>query len=149
MHGKELKFYFCGSIRGGRQLASDYQRIIEMLKLHGQVLTEHLGDDQEIESKDRILSDVQIHDRDMDWVCESDLVVAEVSIPSLGVGYEIGRAIELGKPVLSLFRSDADFRLSAMIAGSEGVSTIAYEQLDDLPEKIRDFISSNARRRTS
>lgn len=149
MHGKELKFYFCGSIRGGRQLASDYQKIIEMLKLHGQVLTEHLGDDQEIETKDRILSDVQIHDRDMDWVRESDLVVAEVSIPSLGVGYEIGRAIELGKPVLSLFRSDAGFTLSAMIAGSEGVTPIAYGKLDELPDIIRDFISSNAPRRTS
>ena len=71
-----------------------------MLKHYGQVLTEHLGNDQEIESKDRILTDVQIHDRDMEWIRESDLVVAEVTIPSLGVGYEIGRAIELGKPVL-------------------------------------------------
>ncbi len=149
MPGKEIKFYFCGSIRGGRQLASDYQSIISMLKLYGQVLTEHLGDNREIETKDRILTDVQIHDRDMDWVREADLVVAEVTIPSLGVGYEIGRAIELGKPVLSLFRSDSGFSLSAMIAGSEGVTHLAYEHLDQLPVKIRDFISAHAPRSIS
>jgi len=138
---KGKKFYFCGSIRGGRQLASDYQRIIKMLKLHGQVLTEHLGDDQEIETKDRMLTDVQIHDRDMDWIRESDLVVAEVTIPSLGVGYEIGRAIELGKPVLSLFRTGAGYTLSAMISGSEGVTLLAYNNLEELSVQIGDFIT--------
>jgi len=32
-------------------------------------------------------------------------VVAEVTIPSLGVGYEIGRAVALGKRVLCLYRA--------------------------------------------
>ena len=149
MDDKRMKFYFCGSIRGGRQLADDYQKIIEMIKLHGQVLTEHLGSNQEIESKDRILTNVQIHDRDMDWVRESDMVVAEVTVPSLGVGYEIGRAIELGKPVLCLFRSGLDFTLSAMIAGSEGLTSLTYESIDDLPVLIEGFISANAPGRTS
>jgi nucleoside 2-deoxyribosyltransferase len=145
----ERKIYFCGSIRGGRQLASDYQKIIEMLKQYGQVLTEHLGDDVKIETKDRVLTDVQIHDRDMDWVRDSDLVVAEVTIPSLGVGYEIGRAIELGIPILTLFRSDSGFALSAMIAGSEGLTPFVYKQLDELPEQFREFIAAYDPRRTS
>ncbi len=149
MTANVLKFYFCGSIRGGRQLATDYQKIIEMLKQYGEVLTEHLGDDREIETKDRILSDVQIHDRDMDWVRESDLVVAEVTIPSLGVGYEIGRAIELGKPVLSLFKSGSGFYLSAMIGGSEGVSMVHYEYIGELTGPLEMFISERAPRRTS
>ena len=144
-----MKIYFCGSIRGGRQLASDYQRIIEMLQQFGLVLTEHLGDDREIETKDRILTDVQIHNRDMDWVRESDMVVAEVTIPSLGVGYEIGRAIELGKPILCLFRSDSEFYLSAMIGGSENVTLVRYKNLLQLPAPIEEFISKRAPRHTS
>jgi len=144
-----MKIYFCGSIRGGRQLASDYQRIIEMLQQFGLVLTEHLGDDREIETKDRILTDVQIHNRDMDWVRESDMVVAEVTIPSLGVGYEIGRAIELGKPILCLFRSDSKFYLSAMIGGSENVTLARYKNLLQLPAPIEEFISKRAPRHTS
>jgi len=114
-----------------------------MLLPYGQVLTEHLGNDSEIESKDRILSDVQIHNRDMEWLRESDLVIAEISIPSLGVGYEIGRAVELGKPVLSLYRSGTEFSLSAMVSGSEGVRMIQYERLDELTGPIRTFISSH------
>lgn len=149
MQENRMKFYFCGSIRGGRQLAENYQRIIEMLELHGKVLTEHLGSNREIETKDRILTDFQIHDRDMDWVRESHMVVAEVTIPSLGVGYEIGRAIELGKPVLCLFRSGSDYTLSAMIAGSEGITLLNYEGLDELQGPIENFISSNAPGRTS
>lgn len=144
MQEKKVKFYFCGSIRGGRQLADDYQRIIEMLQLHGQVLTEHLGSNRDIETKDRILTDVQIHDRDMDWVREAHMVIAEVTIPSLGVGYEIGRAIELGKPVLCLFRSGTVYTLSAMIAGSEGLSLLNYKNLDELSGPMGDFISRHA-----
>ena len=30
MQKKKVKFYFCGSIRGGRQLADDYQKIIDL-----------------------------------------------------------------------------------------------------------------------
>lgn len=38
-----------------------------------------------------------IFDRDVKWPNESDLIVAEVSIPSLGIGYELGLAERLGK----------------------------------------------------
>ena len=50
------------------------------------------------------LSDKQIHDRDMKWLLESDLIVAEVTNPSLGVGYEIGRAIGYEKNYLPIQR---------------------------------------------
>ena len=149
MQGEELKFYFCGSIRGGRQLASTYQKIIEWLKNDHQVLTEHLGDDKKIETNDRILSDRQIHDRDMDWIRQSDLIVAEVTIPSLGVGYEIGRAIEMNIPVLCLFDVSSDKDLSAMIAGSEGVDNHAYHDFGDLKDALKQFIAAHAPHRTS
>ena len=38
-----LKIYFCGSIRGGRQDADLYARIIKQLESYGKVLTEHVG----------------------------------------------------------------------------------------------------------
>ena len=44
-------------------------------------------------------SDVEIHDRDMNWITQSDIFVAEVSNPSLGVGYEISAAISLNKKI--------------------------------------------------
>lgn len=144
-----IKVYFCGSIRGGRQLASNYGKIITMLQGHGKVLSEHLGDDNAIQAKDRILPDQTIHDRDMQWIVESDLLVAEVTIPSLGVGYEIGRAVELKKPVLCLFKAGSEQVLSAMIAGCKDVETHSYFKTEDLTKIIGQFISLHAPYRTS
>lgn len=134
------KIYFCGSIRGGRQLAVGYEKIIGMLQQHGKVLTEHLGSDREVLVKDRLLSDLEIHDRDLQWIMESDLVVAEVTVPSLGVGYEIGRAVHLGKPVLCLFSAASEQPLSAMIAGCSEVELVRYNQIDELHDRIKKFV---------
>jgi nucleoside 2-deoxyribosyltransferase len=130
-------------------MAATYQVIIGILKQQGAVLTEHVGDEDEVSQKDLYLSDNEIHDRDMEWIRESDMVVAEVTIPSLGVGYEIGRAIELDKPVLCVFNSGSQKKLSAMIAGSEGVKLHNYSDTAELAPVISDFITRHAPRRTS
>lgn len=144
-----MKIYFCGSIRGGRDLADSYAKMIEMLGAYGKVLTEHLGSNEEIEIKDRILSDKAIHDRDFQWIIESDLLVAEVTIPSLGVGYEIGRAVELGKPVLCLFKKDSDYTISAMISGSDQVKMMYYTNLKEVQDIFREFFKSYVPHRIS
>ena len=143
-----MKIYFCGSIRGGRHLAATYSRMISLLQSYGNVLTEHLGSDEEIETKDRVLSDKTIHDRDMQWIVEADLLVAEVTVPSLGVGYEIGRAIEMNKPVLCLFKENEDYYLSAMISGSEAVTMCYYKNLDEVQEAFEAFFRKHAAHRT-
>jgi len=143
------RIYFCGSIRGGRQLAATYGTIIRMLTYYGEVLTEHIAEPGEVSGIDLNRSDRYIHDRDMQWIRESDIIVAEVTQPSLGVGYEIGRAIDMKKPVLCLFDPSIGNRLSAMIAGSEGVDMHEYSNPDDLGEVLKNFISEHAPGRTS
>jgi len=144
-----MNIYFCGSIRGGRDLASIYAEIIAMLGSYGRVLTEHLGSDEVIEAKDRVLSDKEIHDRDLQWIVESDLLVAEVTVPSLGVGYEIGRAIEMGKPVLCLFKQGSEYTISAMIAGSDNVEMKYYQSLEEVKDLFEAFFSLHAPHRIS
>ena len=144
-----MNIYFCGSIRGGRDLASTYAEMIAMLGSYGRVLTEHLGSDEVIEAKDRVLSDKEIHDRDLQWIVESDMLVAEVTVPSLGVGYEIGRAIEMGKPVLCLFRQGSEYTISAMIAGSDKVEMKYYQSLEEVKDLFETFFSLHAPHRTS
>jgi nucleoside 2-deoxyribosyltransferase len=144
-----MKIYFCGSIRGGRDLAATYARMIAWLESYGTVLTEHLGSDEEIESQDRRLSDKEIHDRDLGWIRDSDVLVAEVTVPSLGVGYEIGRAIEMGKPVLCLFQQGSSYTLSAMISGSEGVEVKTYKKPEEVKEAFETFFRKHAPHRTS
>ncbi|XP_069104130.1 5-hydroxymethyl-dUMP N-hydrolase-like isoform X2 [Argopecten irradians] len=113
-----MKIYFAGSIRGGRQDAELYLRIIDKLQSYGTVLTEHVGA-KTLEDCEKNLSEKEIHDRDMAWLQDCDVLVAEVTQPSLGVGYEIGRAITLNKRILCLFRPDSGKSLSAMIAGAD------------------------------
>ena len=83
------------------------------------------------------LSDNQIHARDMTWLEECDAVVAEVTTPSLGVGYELGRAEKLGKPILCLYdASNPDFRLSAMLSGNSKVTVARYQELKEAMEAM-------------
>lgn len=101
--------YFAGRITGGRRYAGLYLRIVEQLRTYGNVLTEHVANPTvEADEDNAGLTDVFIHDRDMDWLYESDVIVAEVTQKSLGVGYEIGRAVALNKLVICLFRSDSE-----------------------------------------
>ena len=69
------KIYFCGSIRGGREDYKIYQELINYISDFAIVLTEHIGDVNV--SGDHLLSDIEIHDRDMDWLRESDMIIAD------------------------------------------------------------------------
>jgi len=126
-----MTVYFAGSISGGRGDQAIYQQIIELLKQHGEVLTEHFGS-AELTSAGESIDDQAIHDRDIAWLRDADVMVAEVTTPSLGVGYEIGRAVEWGKRIVCLHRPAPGKRLSGMIAGSPGVTVRPYVAVDDL-----------------
>jgi 2'-deoxynucleoside 5'-phosphate N-hydrolase len=127
-----MTIYFAGSISGGRGDQAIYSQIIELLKQHGTVLTEHFGD-ATLTSAGENLADRDIHDRDLEWLRRADVLVAEVTTPSLGVGYEIGRAVEWGKRVICLHRPSPERRLSGMIAGCPGTTVHAYEDPGELP----------------
>lgn len=133
-----MKIYFAGSIRAGREDAALYRDIISFLAERGEVLTEHVGGPGLSDAGQAELTDKFIHDRDLRWLAAADLVAAEVTTPSLGVGYEIGTAVSRGIPVVALFRPDCGRRLSAMIAGCENVRLIEYRRPapGDLFEKL-------------
>jgi nucleoside 2-deoxyribosyltransferase len=134
-----MNIYFAGSIRGGREDAALYARIIDFLKKFGNVFTEHIGDAALTDQGDEGFTDRQIHDRDMDWLLASDVIVAEVTTVSTGVGYEIGRAVSLGKKVICLYREQPGKKLSAMIAGCPSATLVYYENIDELELAISGF----------
>ena len=132
------RLYFAGSIRGGRDDEDRYAVLIEALAARGAVLTEHIADPDGIDAG---RTDEEIYERDVAWLRSSDAVIAEVTTPSLGVGYELGLAEALGIPVLCLFRTGAGKRLSAMVAGNERFSVARYTTLDEAVAAIDDFLT--------
>lgn len=134
-----MKIYFAGAIRGGRHDAALYHEIVQQLRKHGDVLTEHVAD-TELGVLGQDIGDGKIHDRDLDWLKTSDCLVAEVTTPSLGVGYEIGKATEWGKPVLCLYRPAEGRSLSAMISGCDAVVVREYQRPAELTEIFAEFL---------
>ncbi len=135
-----MKIYFAGSIRGGRTNARAYRSLIKCLSAFGEVLTEHVGEMSLSEQGEDGPDDRFIYSRDMARLLECDLLVAEVTVPSLGVGYELGYAVALKKPVLCLYRCPLQRPLSAMVAGNPRVQTAAYASMDEARKILADFI---------
>ncbi|KAM4772450.1 5-hydroxymethyl-dUMP N-hydrolase [Rhinophrynus dorsalis] len=125
-----LRVYFCGSIRGGREDLELYGRIIRELSRFGTVLTEHIAN-PEISHRGNVIKP-SAHTPQM----QQDIlpvVVAEVTQPSLGVGYEIGRAVDMDKKILCLFRPSCGRVLSAMIRGAQNEKTVLVRDYE-VPE---------------
>ena len=73
-------------------------------------------------------------------VLNLDLVIAEVTSPSLGVGYEIGRAIENNKKVICIYREIKNKKISAMILGSKDILSFEYQDLESLKKTLPSYI---------
>ena len=135
-----MKIYFAGAIRGGRDETDIYNNIITYLSSKAEVLTEHVGSSELTTIGETSRSDREIFMRDMEWLQSADLVIAEVTTPSLGVGYELGIAEKLKIPALCLYRPIKGKRLSAMISGNEKFNCQAYQTLDDAKVHINKFL---------
>lgn len=140
-----MKIYFCGSIRGGRNDVALYQKIIQFLKDSGHtVLTEHIAS-PEVFGLEKDKSDHQIWSEDMAWLEEADMVIAECTTPSLGVGYELAMAKQLHKPtyVFSRQKDNITSGLSAMISGDQYFHVSFYNTEDMLFSSLMDLIAEN------
>lgn len=135
------KVYFACSIRGGRDDAEWYGQLVTATKKYAEVLTEIFAD-KKLTAAGMNKPTGEIWSNDIRWIGESDAVIAEVTNPSLGVGYEIARAEKMGKPVLCLFRPSDERKLSAMIDGSPGATVFEYTDLATAEHAISYFLAN-------
>lgn len=137
-----MKIYLSGSIRGGREFQPIYKVIYKNLIENDHiVLAHHVASENVIEIEES-LSNQDIYTQDVQWLRECDGVIAEVSLPSLGVGYEIAYALNLEKPVLVL-NDEKKNPISAMIPGntSDYITIRSYKQIEDLLKHVSLFLS--------
>jgi len=135
-----MKIYFAGAIYGGRKDASVYAEIIGVLKEYGTVFTEHVGD-ATLGKDGEDLSAEAVYTRDLNWIKEADVFVAEVTNPSHGAGYEVALAEQAGKPILCLFRGDAQRGLSKMLFGNPSVTVREYNHIGEAKAYIDTFLN--------
>lgn len=141
------KVYFACAITGGRDHAHRYPVIVQYIKDAGMHVLSELFADQTVESGKGIgikhgMTPAEIWEWDLNWVREADAIIAEITQPSLGVGYEIAKAHEWGKPVLALYHPQPDRKPSSMIVGSPNVTLCEYHTIEDVAPVIRDFLAS-------
>ncbi len=125
-----MKIFFAGSIRGGRSMLPVYIQIVDILKKRGHnVVSEQIAsvDLEKIEVK---ITDQEIFNNDIGYVNECECLVAEVTIPSIGTGYEICYAVSKGKKVICIYGEDSN--VSAMVSGNDRIVSAPYENMEEL-----------------
>jgi len=135
-----MNIYFACSITGGRAYEAVYQSITRALLEDGiEVPTAHLAETSVVD-EEKIIKPRTVYERDVTWIRSADALVAEVSAPSHGVGYEIGYALNLGKPVLCLYEQGRT--VSKMITGNPHLNlTIrTYQTSDQAALLAREFV---------
>lgn len=122
----EKKVYFAGSIRGGREDAAVYKRIIDYINATDTVLTEHIGlGNLSVKTRTKE-DDVHIYECDTEWLRSSDVLIAECTNPSHGVGYELAYAEARNIPV-HIFYDKRKANISAMLNGNAYFKVYPYE----------------------
>lgn len=135
------KVYFACSVRGGGDTSSYIDILNAIKEAGGEVLSEIFVHDA-INFAGSPLPADQIYNRDIEMIQAADLIVAEVTNPSLGVGYELAYAEKLQKPILCLFNPNSGRKLSAMISGNSYNKIVEYAA-DAIPvEEIKQLLNS-------
>jgi len=113
-----MKIYFGFTVAGDRSSVGVASKIAEILvELGHEVLTGHLVRDDAWEADRRITAQEVFH-RDMRWLEECDLFMAEVSGSSFGLGFETGYLLgATAKKVILFYRRDLERKLSLLITG--------------------------------
>jgi 2'-deoxynucleoside 5'-phosphate N-hydrolase len=132
-----MKIYLAASITGNNEDKKEFFEILNYIKKFAEITDENAGWNH----GDNHFTAKEIHERDVKWFNEADAIIAEVTKKSLGVGYEIGRAIEQKKPVLCLYKSQSKDSLSPMIVGCPKITNITYSTLEDTKKAIKEFIT--------
>jgi 2'-deoxynucleoside 5'-phosphate N-hydrolase len=136
-----MNIYFACSITGGREFEPVYQAIVTALEADGHVIpTSHLAS-SEVIGMEKVISPQDVYLRDIQWIEQADMVIAEVSTPSHGVGYEVAYALSIDKPVLCLYQQGQ--AVSKMLTGNthSKIKVQTYQTKEEASEIARIFAS--------
>jgi nucleoside 2-deoxyribosyltransferase len=135
-----MNIYFACSITGGREFERIYQELTSALLSDGhEIPTAHLAESSVL-AMEAVVAPREVYERDVIWIRKADALIAEVSVPSHGVGYEIGFGLNAGKPVLCLYQQGR--KISKMLSGNPHprLSVQTYKDPHEAIRLAREFI---------
>ena len=134
-----MNIYFSGSIYGGRQKLEAYKKLINELKKYGNILDEEVADDKVIENE-KTASDNDIFENLVEKINIADLIFAEVTVPSLGVGYEIGYSDSQNKRIICVYDKTVTPKITTMLRGNSRLKIIPYTNLNEIINNLENII---------
>jgi nucleoside 2-deoxyribosyltransferase len=119
-----VRIYLACTIRGDRSRLAVARAVLDrLIELGHDVMTARFLDEH-AEDADGTITEAEVFRRDLDWLDRADVLVAEASGSSYGVGFEVGyvlgRAAETGKRAIVLYDGGLRDRISRMIVGTAG-----------------------------
>jgi len=133
-----VRIYLACTVRGNRDhLAVTRALARRLIELGHEVLTAHLLED-DVDAREASLDEQQVYARDLRWLTACDVLVAEASGSSYGVGFEVGyvlgQAGQTDQRVYVLYRADRRDAISRLIPGTSHprCTTRAYTSTAEL-----------------
>jgi len=133
-----MNVYLACTVRGDRGALGVVRMIAAHLRTAGhEVLTSHLLED-DVDVSESSLSSQAVFERDLRWLRSCDLLVAEASGSSYGVGFEVGyvlgRAATTGQRVVLLYDRAREAAVSRLISGNThpACSVLGYENAEQV-----------------
>ena len=129
-----MNIYLACTVRGNRDALALTRAIAERLEQLGHtLLTRHLLLD-DVEAQESRLSERAVFERDIGWLDAADVLIAEASGSSYGVGFEVGyvtgRAVQTSQRVLLLYDAARRPMVSRLIAGNTHAACTTYPYRD-------------------
>jgi nucleoside 2-deoxyribosyltransferase len=117
-----MQIYLACTVRGDRGAIAGLRSLVTALEAAGHtILTKHLLEDN-VEGAESALTERAVYDRDIAWLEACDLLIADASGSSFGVGFEVGyvlgRSDRADQRVVLLYRADSRDRISRLIVGN-------------------------------
>ena len=127
-----MNIYFSGSIYGGRQKLESYKKLVKELAKFGNVLDEEVADDNVLIR--------EVFESLVDRLSQADLVFAEVTVPSLGVGYEIGYADSHNKRIICVYDKNVTPKITTMLRGNNRLKIIPYTDINEIINNLENIL---------
>ncbi len=133
-----MNIYLACTVRGDRSSTAAARHVSDLLSSRGHtILTTHLLADN-VEQAERALANEDVYRRDLAWLDRCDVLVAEASGSSYGVGFEVGyvlgRAEQSGQRALVMYDVSRQDNISRLISGlvSPYAKVLGYRSLSDI-----------------